>query len=466
VDHEHLGIASPEQLSWAYSEARVGLCLSMTNYSLIPQEMLACGLPCVDLAGFSAETVFGADGPVELAQFDPIALADAIERLLDDDGLWARRSEAGRDFVAGRTWDRAAEQVEAGLREALQLQEEAYAQPVVDRDGVALEPAGLVPGIAPPAGTEWSARSVPVAVPGSRPVTRALLARLSPADLDTVTAHLDAGQAALLEQADDGTREHLRLALGVWHRVPAVLAKTGLSPDEPGPEIHAMARGPLAAGGDLYSADMVVEAVEAAGGDMRDVGAALDFGCSSGRALRPLAATWPDVRWHGVDPNAPAIAWAGEHIPGVSFGVSPTDPPLDLAPGSLDLVYAISIWSHFGEDAARRWLAEMHRVLSPGGLLVATVHGMQSVAYYAATGQRPARQLEQIRRALYRRGFWFAPEFGSAGDHGVRHDEWGNAFMTPEWLLRAIDGAWDLAHYGVGRNAGNQDVAVLRRRSG
>jgi glycosyltransferase involved in cell wall biosynthesis len=117
--HDHLGVASPRQLSWVFSRATVGLCLSMTNYSLIPQEMLACGLPCVDLAEFSAETVFGENGPVELADFDPGALADAVERLLDDRELWERRSQAGLEFVAGHTWAAAAQQVEAGLRTAL-----------------------------------------------------------------------------------------------------------------------------------------------------------------------------------------------------------------------------------------------------------------------------------------------------------------------------------------------------------
>ena len=73
---------SPTQLAWLYSEATVGLCLSLTNFSLMPKEMLACGLPCVELAGISAESIFGADGPLELASLDPIALADAIERLL------------------------------------------------------------------------------------------------------------------------------------------------------------------------------------------------------------------------------------------------------------------------------------------------------------------------------------------------------------------------------------------------
>lgn len=123
--YEHMGIASPEQLSLMFSEATVGLCISLTNYSLIPQEMLACGLPCVDLRGASAESVFGADGPVELSPFDAVALADRMERMLEDQDLWDRRARAGIDFVAGRTWDRATDQVEAALRKALAQRERA-----------------------------------------------------------------------------------------------------------------------------------------------------------------------------------------------------------------------------------------------------------------------------------------------------------------------------------------------------
>lgn len=123
--YEHLGVASPERLSWLFSEGTVGLCLSMTNYSLIPQEMLACGLPCVDLQGASAESVFGADGPVELSPFDTVALAGHVERLLEDPTLWRRRSLAGVEFVAKRSWDHAAVQVEAALRNALRAREAA-----------------------------------------------------------------------------------------------------------------------------------------------------------------------------------------------------------------------------------------------------------------------------------------------------------------------------------------------------
>ena len=121
--YEHLGVASPEQLSWAYSEGTVGLSLSLTNYSLIPQEMLACGLPCVELSGHSLESVYGGDGPIELADADPLSLADAVERLLDDPALRAQRAAAGIEFVAPRTWEHATDQVEAGLRQALRRAE-------------------------------------------------------------------------------------------------------------------------------------------------------------------------------------------------------------------------------------------------------------------------------------------------------------------------------------------------------
>jgi glycosyltransferase involved in cell wall biosynthesis/GT2 family glycosyltransferase len=121
--HEHAGVVNPHALAALYSEGTVGLVLSLTNYSLIPQEMLACGLPCVDVAGGCSEAVFGADGPVELAPFDPVAMADHLERLLADEALWQRRSDAGLAFVAGRAWEHAAAQVEVGLREALRLRE-------------------------------------------------------------------------------------------------------------------------------------------------------------------------------------------------------------------------------------------------------------------------------------------------------------------------------------------------------
>jgi O-antigen biosynthesis protein len=120
----HLGILSPEQLSWLYSEATAGLCLSLTNFSLMPKEMMACGLPCVELAGASAESIFGRGGPLELAELNPFRIADALERLLTNEPLWEHRSRMGLEFAASHSWDRAADAVEAGIRRALRQREQ------------------------------------------------------------------------------------------------------------------------------------------------------------------------------------------------------------------------------------------------------------------------------------------------------------------------------------------------------
>ncbi len=124
--YEHMGVLSPAQLARLYSEATVGLCLSLTNFSLMPKEMLACGLPCVELAGVSAESIFGADGALDLAPLQPPRIADALERLLADPGLRERRSREGREFVASHTWDHATDEVEAGLRHALREREATF----------------------------------------------------------------------------------------------------------------------------------------------------------------------------------------------------------------------------------------------------------------------------------------------------------------------------------------------------
>ena len=121
--YEHLGVLTPPQLARLYSESTAGLCLSLTNFSLMPKEMLACGLPCVELAGVSAESIFGEDGPLDLAALDPHAIADALERLLADRERWLRRSQEGISYVATHTWDRATDEVEAGLRHVLRVRE-------------------------------------------------------------------------------------------------------------------------------------------------------------------------------------------------------------------------------------------------------------------------------------------------------------------------------------------------------
>jgi SAM-dependent methyltransferase len=208
----------------------------------------------------------------------------------------------------------------------------------------------------------------------------------------------------------------------------------------------------------------VIEAAQDTGFEPAPGQAGLDFGCSSGRVVRVLAAAYSDVEWHGCDPLAEAVEWAQANLPDIAFIRSPERPPLDYENDSLDLVFAISVWSHFGENAALSWLAEMRRVLRRSGRLILTTHGPHSIAHAAAQGLRQAVQLEGIERGLYRDGFWFVNEFGAEGDHGLRDSEWGTAFFTPEWLLRRVGDGWRVGAYHPGRVQDNQDLYVLEPR--
>jgi hypothetical protein len=100
-----------------YAWADFGLVASLTNISLVNYEMLASGLPVIDLRGGSAPAFFPED---ELLLADP--RPDGLEEVLR--GAW--REEAALEAMVGRaqerirghqlTWERTARQFEAALR--------------------------------------------------------------------------------------------------------------------------------------------------------------------------------------------------------------------------------------------------------------------------------------------------------------------------------------------------------------
>jgi glycosyltransferase involved in cell wall biosynthesis len=117
-DHTNLGVLDALRLAQLYSRAAVGMVFSLTNPSLVGLEMMACGLVCVELATGSMLSTFGATGPLKLADPNPLSLCAALEQLLDDRALRERMAGDGVAWMQERTWNRAAAQVEAGLRAA------------------------------------------------------------------------------------------------------------------------------------------------------------------------------------------------------------------------------------------------------------------------------------------------------------------------------------------------------------
>jgi SAM-dependent methyltransferase len=161
-----------------------------------------------------------------------------------------------------------------------------------------------------------------------------------------------------------------------------------------------------------------------------DYGRWLDFGCGCGRMSRHLAAADPDRRLTGVDVDRPAVSWAAGRLRGRFFSIEER-PPIALPPASFDVAVAVSVFTHLGEDRQREWREELHRLIRPGGLLIATTlpPHLVSMVPNLAPGQSDE---------LNRRGFLYAPGPGPFNQNAAFHSR---KFLEETWqpLFRLVD---------------------------
>jgi SAM-dependent methyltransferase len=101
----------------------------------------------------------------------------------------------------------------------------------------------------------------------------------------------------------------------------------------------------------------------------------LDFGCGSARVLRQFLDEAEQAQFWGCDIDAPSIAWVEANLsPPLRVFHNGFAPPLPLEAGSLDLVYATSVFTHI-DELWSDWLFELHRILAPGGRLISSFLG-------------------------------------------------------------------------------------------
>lgn len=152
---------------------------------------------------------------------------------------------------------------------------------------------------------------------------------------------------------------------------------------------------------------------------------------------------------YATDANPLPIRWLKRNLPFANYGVNRLLPPLKYADRSFDFVYALSIFTHLDADSQRAWLAEMARVLRPGGCFFFTTHGagfhtdlaVEHRPALAAAGFLPLRN---------------APE-------GC--NPWAT-FQTPEYTAGILPPALELIRFEPGRpeSAQRQDAYIVRKR--
>jgi SAM-dependent methyltransferase len=129
-------------------------------------------------------------------------------------------------------------------------------------------------------------------------------------------------------------------------------------------------------------------------------GVALDLGCGTGRALDELAGAGRALL--GLDLRPEGLAEARRARP-ASWLVQADATSLPLADGSVDVITALDVLEHLDDHAA---LAEIRRVLRPGGILVLTVPALRWLWSYR---DRDAGHLRRYHRRE------LAAQLGAAG---------------------------------------------------
>jgi len=98
----------------------------------------------------------------------------------------------------------------------------------------------------------------------------------------------------------------------------------------------------------------------------------LDFGCGWGRIIRFFLRDVTPQNLTGVDHSEEVIRICQETNRWCNFRLIEPYPPMPFEANSFDLIYLYSVFSHLPEEMHWTLLREFRRLLTPGGMLIAT----------------------------------------------------------------------------------------------
>lgn len=161
----------------------------------------------------------------------------------------------------------------------------------------------------------------------------------------------------------------------------------------------------------------------------------LDLPCGFGRATRYLRADFPDAEICACDLDPEAVDYCAE-----TFGAIPSYSSTEIGqirlPGTFDLIWCGSLFTHLPAARWGEFFDFFDSVLDPGGLLLFTVHGRMSENFLGngyTFGMGDAAATTTLA-TLQRDGFayWeYPPEVGFDAGYGV-------SFSRPGWVVEQL----------------------------
>lgn len=184
----------------------------------------------------------------------------------------------------------------------------------------------------------------------------------------------------------------------------------------------------------------------------------LDFGCGCARLLGHFFRDNSNGKFTGTDIDGDAIAWAKVNYPHrARWDVNQARPPLPYSTQTFSVVFAVSVFTHFDEKLQFDWLQELHRVLSPNGILICSVHGKP-------VWEQAALSSQDLRETMLGKGFYFL-----RSNLGVRNlaglpKFYQTAFHSEEYVRNHWGSHFNIIDYIDGAIGNHQTAVVLRKK--
>jgi len=166
-----------------------------------------------------------------------------------------------------------------------------------------------------------------------------------------------------------------------------------------------------------------------------DTTSLLDIGCNVGELLTYCQALYPATRLSGIEINSDALAKARQSLPGADLRAASAE-QLPFPDSSFDCVTCIEVLEHIPAKTRAQALAEMRRVVRPGGRLVLRVPHAGLFAFLDSNNLR--FRMPRLYRALLRNG---RRDAGYAG--GSEDIVWHHHF-TREELRELLGDGWEV----------------------
>jgi SAM-dependent methyltransferase len=178
----------------------------------------------------------------------------------------------------------------------------------------------------------------------------------------------------------------------------------------------------------------------------------LDWGCGCGRLSVHFLADRSGPEVFGCDVDGEAVAWCNANLRAGRFTKIDSFPPTPYPDASFQLIAGYSIFTHLTKDVQFAWLAEMRRLLAPGGIFVATVHGESATSFMF-----PGKVASVLETGIYDGGH------DEVLDGIVPQGYYRGTFQSQEYTVREWGKYFDILEYKVRGIGNHQDVVVMRR---